>query len=254
MGNWLDSHTHIIDDKFLDPQEVIQQARKHQVEQLLIVCLTFTEFQKAKQITDDKIDLALGIFPTDYHLQTAEHWERLTKLAEDPKVVAIGEIGLDYYWEQDEQKKLQQQTWFIKQLELAKQLNKPVIIHSRDAFLDTFNILQEHLPQGVMHCYSYSYEAAKRLLDLGLYISLAGPVTFKQAKTPKDVALNVPLDRLLIETDCPYLAPEPVRGKRNEPANVRYIGEYIAQLKGISNEKLQEQLQGNYQRLFKGKK
>ena len=163
--------------------------------------------------------------------------------------MAIGEIGLDYYWEKDNHKS--QQELFIKQIELAEKLNKPIIVHSRDALQDTFDIMKNYKVKGVLHSYSGSIEMAKEFTKLGYYISLAGPVTFKNAVKPKEVATLVDIDKLLIETDCPYLTPVPFRGKRNEPMYVKHTGKYIAQLRNMDEKDLQKQLCVNYDNLFK---
>lgn len=170
---------------------------------------------------------------------TEEDLVWLEEKARHPKVVAYGEIGLDYHW--DKSPKNIQQEVFRKQIRLAKKLRLPLIIHNREATEDIIQILKEEDAKeigGIMHCFSGSAESAKECLRLNFLISLGGPVTFKNAKKPKRVAEQVPLDKLLIETDCPYLAPHPYRGKRNEPAYVKLVAEQIAELKGISYEEV----------------
>ena len=179
---------------------------------------------------------AVGYHPEQAALRTDEGMAELRRLLTHPKVVAIGEIGLDYYWpepDHDTQKRV-----LIEQLELARELRKPVILHVRDASEDALTILKSHPVKGVMHCFSGSAETAREVLKLGLHIGFTGVLTFKNARKPVEACAAVPLDRLLLETDCPYMAPEPVRGTRCDSSLIRYVGEYIAQLKGLSAEEV----------------
>ena len=175
----------------------------------------------------------------------------IEKLAKLDKVVAIGEIGLDYYWNKlnkDIQKKV-----FVKQIELANKLNMPIVIHTRDAVMDTLDILKNVCPTvkpGVFHCCPLNVELVKEALKLGFYISFAGPVTFKNSKNAEEIVKMVPLDKILIETDSPYLAPEPVRGTRNDSRNVRYIAEKIAEFKGVSVDVIAEASYNNALNVF----
>ena len=170
----------------------------------------------------------------------------------DPKVVAIGEIGLDYHWVKDPEQREKQKQWFIRQINAANLYKKPISIHNREAFGDCLAILKEHKPLygGVMHCYSGSVELLKDVLDLGLYIGLDGPLTFTNAKTPKEVCEVVPLDRLVVETDSPYLAPHPLRGTVNEPKNIALVIDEIARLKEESKKHIIDVLYKNSCRLF----
>ena len=254
MNGWLDSHCHILSEEFEnDLPEVLKRAEETPLKRLLVICCTKEEMEAAPVFHKehpDLVDIAAG-----YHPEDAAKWKEkdlmdLEKLLAENPFCALGEIGLDYHWTTEtveEQKEL-----FIRQLEMADSLDLPVLIHMRDATEDTCRILKEHMPQrgGVMHCFPESYEWAESFLSLGFYISLGGPVTFKNGETSRDVAVNVPLNRLLIETDCPYMTPHPFRGKRNEPMYVRYTGEKIAELRGISEEELQMALWENYRRLF----
>lgn len=162
--------------------------------------------------------------------------------------MALGEIGLDYYWEEVPHEK--QKDIFIKQIEIAKKYQKPIVIHARDAYEDTYNILKQTAHYGIMHCYSGSVEMAKRYIDIGFEISLAGPVTFKNAKVPKEVAQSIDIEHLMIETDCPYLTPHPFRGKLNEPANVVYIAQEIAKLKNMEIEDVARITTFNAKKMF----
>jgi len=173
--------------------------------------------------------------------------------ATDEKVVAIGEIGLDYYWVKEPDLRLEQKEWFRKQLALARQMNLPVIIHSRDAAKDTLELMKEENAQeipGVVHCYSYSIENALDYIQMGYYIGIGGVVTFNNAKTLKEVVKQIPLERILVETDCPYMAPEPFRGKRNSSLYLPYIIEKIAQIKQISPQEVEKVTRENGYQLF----
>ena len=178
--------------------------------------------------------------------------ERLLRLAQDKKVVAIGEIGLDYYYSSEN--KAAQQTVFARQIQVANQLNKPVIIHTREAREDTIRLLRDNHAEkcgGVFHCFTENEDMAKKALDLGFYISISGIVTFKNAEEIRNVVRKLPLDRLLVETDSPYLAPVPYRGKQNQPAYTREVCEYVATLKGLTVEEMARITTENFERLFK---
>ena len=166
-----------------------------------------------------------------------DYLEQLERLAAKPKVVAVGEIGLDYYWEENASPDVQKR-FFEDQLLLAKRLCLPVIIHDREAHGDTMELLQKHKPKGVLHCFSGSIETARQAVKLGLYLGFGGSVTFKNARHPVEAAGAVPLDRLLLETDAPYMAPVPCRGKRNDSSLIRYVAEKIAEIRGISAEQV----------------
>jgi TatD DNase family protein len=199
----------------------------------------------------DFIYAAVGWHPQDAKDMTDADFDQIRELCAHPKVVAIGEIGLDYYW--DTSPKDVQHTVFRRQIRLARELGKPIIIHNRDAHDDVVRILREENAAevgGIMHCYSGSWEIAKMCLDMNFYISFGGPVTFKNAKQPKEVLKQVPLDRLLIETDSPYLCPDPFRGKRNESAYVKYVAEAAAALKEMPVEELAAITSTNAKRIF----
>ena len=180
-----------------------------------------------------------------------ERFAYLKSQAQKEKVVAIGEIGLDYYW--DNESHDVQKKWFIRQLDLARELDLPVIIHSRDAAADTLEIMKEHGKglRGVIHCFSYSIELAREYIKMGYHIGIGGVVTFKNGKKLKEIATEIPLDRILLETDCPYLAPVPFRGKRNSSLYIPYIAEEIANLKGITSEEVIAQTEQNGKELFR---
>lgn len=247
---WLDSHCHIFSEEYQDCfEEILQRAKENQVVQMLGICCTIEECERALAMEQRKeIDIAVGFHPSDIKFECS--WNRLEELIRNPRIVAVGEIGLDYYWDKDN--KEQQKEAFIRQIKLANEVNKPIIVHSRDAMQDTIEILRNYPcpKKGIIHCYSGSVESAEILLKLGYMISFAGPVTFKKSVTPKEVAAMIPLDRILTETDCPYLTPEPYRGKRNEPGYVLYTAKKICELKNMDEETFQRACLTNYQRLF----
>ena len=193
---------------------------------------------------------AAGYHPENLEGAALSDLDAVKALCAHPKVVAVGEIGLDYYWDKDNHP--QQQAAFIRQIELANRVNKPILVHSRDAIGDTLALLREHpaARRGIIHCFSSSREMAREFVKLGYTIGLGGPVTFKNAKTPKEVAADVDLAHLQIETDCPYLTPVPYRGKRNEPMYLPLTAKIILELRGMEEETLKQSLWDNYQALF----
>lgn len=237
---YFDTHTHLDDEKFDQDRElVIENLKKEGVSLAVNVGADLTSSKNSIALAEqyDFIYAAVGIHPNEVGEMQDEDLETLADMAKHEKVVAIGEIGLDYHY--DEPGRDVQKLWFEKQLRLAQALNMPFIVHDRDAHQDTLELLKKvGYYNGVMHCFSGSCEMAKILLDLGFYISIAGQVTFKNAPKVKEVAKMVPADRLFIETDSPYLTPEPHRGARNNSANVKFTCAKIAELKGISAEEL----------------
>ncbi len=194
----------------------------------------------------------VGIHPSEVGLMTEDTIKELKKLAADEKVVAIGEIGLDYYYEDNPEREVQKH-WFRRQLELAAELNMKVVIHSRDAAADTLEMLKEASKLGVtgdVHCYSYSVEQAREYVKMGYYIGVGGAVTFKNSKKLKEVVKEISIDNIIIETDCPYMAPEPVRGTRNNSANLKYVVAKIAELKNITEQEVLEITEKNARDLF----
>lgn len=251
MG-WIDSHCHIIDEAFNDDfDEIIKRIEENNIERCMIVCCYDHEYDKAIALAkkDSRFDVAVGIHPSDVKKLNDDIWNKFIEYSRNPYVKAIGEIGLDYYWDKDN--KDDQKDIFIKQIEIANKLNKPILVHSRDAMQDTFDIMKKYPAKGVMHCYSGSREMAKEFMKLGYYLSLGGPVTYKNANEPKEVAKIIDNDKILIETDCPYLTPVPFRGKRNEPSYVVYTGKYISELRNVDEDVFKDQLVNNYDRLFR---
>ncbi|MFC0300102.1 TatD family hydrolase [Virgibacillus soli] len=237
-----DTHVHLNAEQFMeDREEVMKRAFDAGVTYMTVVGFDEHTIPLAIEIAEshETIYAAVGWHPVDAIDMQEKHLSWIKQLASHPKVVAIGEMGLDYHW--DKSPKHIQKDVFRQQIRLAKQLNMPIIIHNREATEDIITILQEEKAEevgGIMHCYNDSVDYVKTCLDMNFYISLGGPVTFKNAPLPKEVAVDVPLNRLLIETDAPYLAPHPNRGKRNEPAYVKLVAEKIAELRGISFEEV----------------
>lgn len=250
----IDSHAHLDDERFdKDRDELIRSLESNGIELVINVGADLKSSIASVSLAEKypNIYAAVGVHPHDVKDMDESTLEIIKSLAKRDKVVAIGEIGLDYYY--DNSPREDQRKWFKRQLELAKELGLPVIIHSRDAQQETFDIIKEAQDgrlRGVMHCYSGSKEMANEYIKLGFYISIAGPVTFKNARVVKEVAKEVPLDKLLVETDSPYLAPEPHRGKRNEPSFVKFVAGTIAEIKGISFEELAKATNRNTKELF----
>ena len=249
-----DTHVHLNVSHFEDDrEEVIQRAKDAGVEYMTIVGFDQETIKKAIELSEqyEWMYAAIGWHPVDAIDMTEQDLEWIKQLASHPKVVALGEMGLDYHW--DKSPKHVQKEVFRKQIKLAKEVKLPIIIHNREATEDIITVLEEEDAQevgGIMHCYNDSVEYVDKCLEMNFYISLGGPVTFKNAPLPKQVATYVPENRLLIETDCPFLAPHPKRGKRNEPAYVRLVADKIAELRGISVEELGEITTTNAKRLF----
>jgi len=250
-----DTHVHLNAYQFTDDRtEVIERAFAAGVRYMVVVGFDRETIPLALEIAEqyETIYAAIGWHPVDAIDCTEEDLQWIEQLTTHPKVVALGEIGLDYHW--DKSPKDVQANIFRKQIQLARKLNLPIIIHNRNATEDVIQILQEENAKevgGIMHCYSDSVDYVQTCLDMNFYISLGGPVTFKNAKDPKEVAKYVPMDRLLIETDAPYLAPHPNRGKRNEPAYVRLVAEEIAQLRDVTLQEISEQTTKNALKLFR---
>lgn len=249
-----DTHAHLNADQFADDaKEVIERAQQEGVSHIVVVGFDEKTINGALELADkyDFIYASIGWHPVDAVDMKDEHLIWLEGLASHPKVVALGEMGLDYYW--DKSPKEIQKEVFRKQIQLAKKVNLPIIIHNRDAHEDIVKILKEENAcevGGIMHCFGSSLEIARQCIDMNFYISFGGPVTFKNAKRPKEVVKELPLDRLLIETDCPYLAPHPYRGKRNEPSYVKLVAEAIAELKGLTYNEVVEKTNQNAKRVF----
>lgn len=251
MQGIFDTHAHYDDERFDEDRDALLQALPQKGVCRVVNCGVTLKSSKTTLALAHKYDYiyaAIGIHPEDCGDATESDYEALIELYSDPKVVAVGEIGLDYYW--DTAPKDVQIQAFERQLILANKLDLPVIVHDREAHADTMMLLQKHRPRGVLHCFSGSVETMQEAVKLGFYIGLGGAVTFKNAKKPLAVAAAVPLDRLLLETDCPYMAPVPFRGKRNDSSLIAYVAETIAAVRGMEPQVLIDQCRENAKRLF----
>lgn len=253
----VDSHCHLnlldLTSDEGDVSRVIERAKQQDVRYFLNVCVEIAEFPTVLKTAEkfDCVSTSVGLHPNEQGEEVTT--DQLIQFATHPKVVAIGETGLDYFRTTGEAE--WQRERFRAHIQAAKKIKKPLIIHTRDAHADTLDIMraeQASIASGVMHCFSEDWEVAKAALDMDFYISFSGVVTFKTATILQDVAKRVPLDRILVETDSPYLAPVPHRGKPNEPAYVRHTAEYIANLRGISYDELAKQTTHNFFHLFSG--
>ncbi len=248
-----DTHAHLNDERFEpDRDELILSLCENDIGAYCEIGYDLESSKAALKLCEeyDFIYAACGVHPHDTQNLCEDDMLILKKLLEHPSCVALGEIGLDYYYDNSERDK--QRTWFDRQLNLARELNKPVVIHTRDAMADTIDILKANKESsGIIHCYSGSRESAKILLDMGYYISFAGPLTFKNANTALEVAAYVPEDRLLIETDSPYLSPVPYRGKRNCPVYVAEVAKKLAEIRKVSYEYISDITFNNAKRVYR---
>lgn len=257
---FFDSHSHYNDEKFNeDREQIIKETYEAGVTKF--VCAGYNIDSSVFSLEISKkyefIYSICGISPNDIPQSEQQLWKDIAEISKivkenkSKKLVAIGEIGLDYYWNK-ENKELQKQA-FIKQIELANELELPIVIHSRDASVDTIDIIRNNKVKkaGIFHCCQLNQELVRQALELGYYISFAGPITFKNSKNAPEIIKMVPMDRILIETDSPYLSPEPNRGKRNDCRNVRYVAQKIADVKGLTVEEVAQKTYENAIRIFK---
>lgn len=248
-----DSHAHYNDEKFeQDREEVLKEIYKSGVTRLVNAGYSLKSSKSAIEIANSHefIYATVGISPNDIEDFKMEDLNEITKLAQNKKVVAIGEIGLDYYWNK-ENRDLQKEV-FISQIEIANKLNLPIVIHTREAIYDTLEILKNNKcnKKGIFHCCPFNVDLVREGLKLGFYISFAGPTTFKNSKNASEIINMVPLSKMLIETDSPYLSPEPLRGRRNDSRNVKYIAQKIAEVKGLSIEEIAKITYDNAKKIF----
>ena len=253
MMNLFDTHAHILDDQFNDDREQVIRNIYDNMALVVNIGCNLEDCPRTVALAEqyDKLYAAVGLHPEDVKTYTPEGWDMICRLAEHPKVVGIGETGLDYYW--DTSTKDAQKVLFEQHIDLAKQLHKPLVIHDREAHGDTLEILKRTNAKeagGILHAFSGSVEMAMEVIKMGFYIGLGGPVTFKNACKAVEVAQAIPLEYLVIETDCPYMAPVPFRGKRNEPMLVQHTAAKIAELRGISLEELIEATYQNGKRVY----
>lgn len=249
-----DSHAHYDSSQFdEDRAELLNSMQENGVGMIVNVCADWDSVTEVVDLVQSYpfMYAAVGMHPDEVGDLDEGRFEFLKAQCKKEKVVAVGEIGLDYYW--DNESHDIQKKWFVRQLDLARELGLPVIIHSRDAAEDTLKIMKEHAQglRGVIHCFSYSKELAEEYVKMGFHIGIGGVVTFKNGKKLKEVAEIVPLERILLETDCPYLAPEPYRGKRNSSLYIPHIAQAIADIKGISYEEVVAQTERNAKMLFR---
>lgn len=248
-----DTHAHYDDDQFNeDRDELLASMQENGVGTIVNVGASLEGCQDAMALAKKYpfVYAAVGVHPDHAGELNAETFAELEKWCQEEKVVAVGEIGLDYHW--DEYPREVQKEWFIRQLELARKLNLPVNIHSRDAAEDTFQIMKEHANglKGIIHCFSGSKELAVEYVKLGFHIGVGGVVTFKNGKKLKQVVEAIPLTSIVLETDCPYLAPEPNRGKRNNSIYIKYVAEEIARLKDVTCEEVLAQTEANAREVY----
>ena len=251
----IDSHAHYDDQAFgEDREEVLMSLQKHRVGMVINVGASLESTKRTAALTQrySFVYGAAGVHPDEVGELNEESFAWLREQCLQKKIVAVGEIGLDYYWNKENH--AIQKEWFIRQLRLAGELQMPVIVHSREAAADTMEILkQEYNPKipVVIHCYSYSPEMAGEYLRMGFYLGIGGVITFKNARKLKETVRKAPMERLLLETDCPYLAPVPYRGKRNDSRNLLYVAEAIGELKGVTAEEVIRVTEQNARRFYR---
>ena len=242
----IDTHCHLSKNEYDNLDEIINEMNG-------IIIISGCNMESNKEVLEivnkyDNVYGTLGIHPEEIDNISADDFEFIEKNINNPKIVGVGEIGLDYYYRKDnidEQKKVLE-----KQLDLAQKYNKPVVIHSRDSIQDTYELLKKYKLKGTIHCFSSSLEMAKEFIKLGYKIGVGGIVTFKNSKKIRDVVLNIDLENILLETDSPYLSPEPYRGKQNKPSNVEIVADIIGQIKNISKEDVIKATEKNAKEVF----
>jgi len=248
----IDSHAHLIDEKIVDAKIAVERARENNVRIIITPTTEIADLKKAKEMTENfpEVFMLAGIHPEN--ISKVDSIESSIKTLKEfiigtDKVVGIGEIGLDFYWDKEKKTKTRQEELFRLQMELAAELDLPVAIHSREADFETMDLINglSKTPKCQLHCFAGENEMLQWALEKGFYISFAGNITFKSATKLREVSMKVPLDRLLLETDSPYLAPEPVRGTVNTPSNVKIIGEFIAKMRGLTLDEVAQQTSKN---------
>ena len=254
---FFDSHAHLDDEKFNeDREELISEIKKAGITKFISAGYSLEGSIRAIELSKkyDFIYPTCGISPNDIPQTEEELWKNLVKIEElikeNSKIVAVGEIGLDYYWEKEN--KEMQKLAFIEQIKIANKYDLPIVIHTREAVMDTLEILKENPvnKKGIFHCCPLNRELVKEALKLEFYISFAGPITFKNSKNANEIIEMVPNDKMLIETDSPYLSPEPLRGRRNDPRNVKYIAQKIADVKNMTIEEVAKQTYENAEKIY----
>lgn len=248
----IDSHAHFNDERFDGfRDEILCEMRSLGVKKIINCGTDYKRIEECLELSRkyDFCHTAIAFHPSEIPDDEEIDYDRLYNTIKNDRVVAVGETGLDYYWRQDNKER--QKREFAAHIELAKRCSLPIIVHDRDAHADTLEILKEHKPEGVVHCFSGSVEMAKEIVKLGMYIGIGGVLTFKNGRVLKEVAREIPLDKILLETDAPYLSPEPFRGKLNHSALIIYVARALAEIKGISVEEVLKRTSENTERLFK---
>lgn len=251
-----ESHAHYDDEAFdQDRDELLESLGRHGVEYVINVAASLDSVRTTQELMGKWpfIYGALGVHPSETGELNEENFTWLKEQFLTPKTVAVGEIGLDYYWDKEAQVRSRQKEWFSRQLFAAKEIGLPVIIHSRDAAKDTWDVMKEARAEdlrGVIHCFSYTRETARDFLNWDYYFGIGGVITFKNAKKLKEAVEYIPMERILLETDSPYLSPEPNRGKRNSSLNLPYVVQAVARIKGISGEEVMDITSRNAKELF----
>lgn len=237
-----DTHAHYDDEQFdIDRDSLLLSMKENGIGTIVNIGANLASSETTLELAHkyDFIYAAVGVHPSDCAELSEDNFDRIRQMSADEKCVAIGEIGLDYYWPEPDHEL--QKKWFVRQLDLARQVKLPVVIHSRDAAADTVQILKDNNAGdigGVVHCFSYSKEVALECVKMGFYIGVGGVLTFKNGKKMKEVVSEIPMEKIILETDCPYLAPEPNRGKRNSSLNLPYVVKAMAEIKGISEQEV----------------
>lgn len=251
-----ETHAHYDDDRFDgDRDTLLASMPERGIKRIINVGASIASTKTTLALAEkyDFVYAAVGVHPSDVEDLNEETYQWLREQAAWEKTAAIGEIGLDYYWEKEPEVQERQRYWMKRQLELARETGLPVIIHSRDAAADTMEVMRqahaEEIP-GVIHCYSYSKELAQEFVKMGYYIGVGGVVTFKNAKKLKETVEALPLERILLETDCPYMAPEPHRGERNDSSYIPLVAAKIAELKGVTPKEVERITEENARKLF----
>ncbi len=254
-----ETHAHYDDERFEEDRDALITSMPGRGVGTIINVGASIESTKTTLALSEKypfVYAAVGVHPSDISGLNEETFAWLKEQTKKEKVAAVGEIGLDYYWDKEPEVQKQQRYWFAEQMKMAREASLPVIIHSRDAAADTMEVMKsvhaEEIP-GVIHCYSYSKEMAQEFIKMGYYIGVGGVVTFKNAKKLKETVQEIPLDRILLETDCPYMAPEPHRGERNDSSYIPFVIKNIAELRGITPEEVEQATRANAERLFRNK-
>ncbi len=250
-----DTHAHYDDEDFdIDREELLSRMAEAKVSKIVNIGASIESTKRSLALADkyDFIYATVGVHPSETGELNEENFKWLQSQCQNPKVVAVGEIGLDYYW--DEPDRAVQKEWFVRQIDMARCEKLPMVIHSRDAAQDTIDILRsENAGEigGIIHCFSYTKESAKLFLDMDFFFGIGGVITFKNAKKLKEAVEYIPMEKIVIETDCPYLSPEPNRGKRNSSLNLPYVVKTIAELKNLSEEEVMKITYENAMKLYR---